>query len=215
MGAQNEQLKGQSLRRSGLFRSEALEHQKPTLIGAALKARPVSFQVLTTLAVSAAALVIIFGFWGEYTRKARVAGYLTPSAGLIKVYAPATGTLLEKKVVEGQQVRRGDTLFVLSTDQASARDAQVQATNVAHIQQQLMRAQRERDAQAELESSESRLLEERVRSLRLELDQLDAGLQVQQARTASARSAADRYQELFERRLITRLDVERAESDAL
>src|SRR4051812_14327394 len=154
MGAQNRQLEGRPALRTTLFRSEAVEHHKPTLIGAALKARPLSFPTLTALAVGAAALVILFGCWGQYTRKARVVGYLTPSTGLIKVFAPTVGTLIERRVTEGQRVHRGDTLFVLSTDQASTRDAEVQGSTVARIQEQLTRAQREREAQAHVETTE-------------------------------------------------------------
>lgn len=215
MGAQNQHLEGRPALRTTLFRSEAVEHHKPTLIGAALKVRPLSFPILTSLAVGAAALVIVFGCWGQYTRKTRVAGYLAPSTGLVKVFAPTVGTLIEKKVTEGQHVRRGDALFVLSTDQASIRDAQVQASAVERLQEQLTRAQRERDAQAQVEATDAQGRKGRVASLALEVSQLDEGIQVQTARTQSARSAADRYQELFERHLITRLDVERAQSDAL
>src|SRR4051812_30202893 len=215
MGAQNQQLEGRPALRTSLFRSEAVEHHKPTLIGAALKARPLSFPILTGLAVGAATLVILFGCWGQYTRKTRVVGYLTPSTGLIKVFAPTVGTLVEKHVGEGQRVHRGDVLFVLSTDQASIRGPQVQASAVERIQAQLTRAQREREAQARVETSETQARKQRVHSLILELSQLDASIDVQRARTESARSAAGRYDELFERHLITRLDVERAQSDSL
>jgi membrane fusion protein len=215
MGTQNRQLEGRPALRTSLFRSAAVEHHKPTLIGAALKARPLSFPVLTGLAVGAAALVILFGCWGQYTRKTRVVGYLAPSTGLIKVFAPMVGTLIEKRVSEGQRVHRGDVLIVLSTDQASARDPHVQASAVERIQEQLTRAQRERDAQAHVEDTETFARQQRVHSMTLELSQLDAGLEVQKARTASAQAAADRYNELFDRHLITRLDVERAQSDAL
>lgn len=106
--------------RGSLFRQQALDHQRPTLIGNTLAAQPISFRVITALAVALAAIVVLFGCFGEYTQKARVSGYLAPNAALIKVYAPAAGTLVEKHVMEGQHVRRGDTLFVLSTDRASS-----------------------------------------------------------------------------------------------
>ncbi|HEU4655117.1 MAG TPA: HlyD family efflux transporter periplasmic adaptor subunit [Steroidobacteraceae bacterium] len=215
MGAQNQQLEGRPALRTTLFRSQALEHHKPTLIGAALKARPLSFPILTSLAVGAAALVILFGCWGQYTRKARVVGYLAPSTGLIKVFAPMVGTLIEKRVSEGQHVHRGDVLFLVSMDQASMRDSQVQASTVERIQEQLSRAQREREAQAQVENGEAQARKQRVHSMTLELTQLDAGIEVQKTRANSTRAAADRYNELFDRHLITRLDVERAESDAL
>jgi membrane fusion protein len=215
MGAQNQQLEGRPALRTSLFRSQAVEHHKPTLIGAALKARPLSFPVLTALAVGAASAVILFGCWGQYTRKTRVVGYLAPNTGLIKVFAPTVGTLIDKRVSEGQHVHRGEVLFVLSTDQASSRDPQVQASTSERLLEQLVRAQREREAQAHVEDTEAQARRQRVHSIMLELSQLDAGVEVQKARTESARSAADRYKELFDRRLITRLDVERAEADAL
>ena len=43
----------------------------------------VSFLVMTALAVCLAALVVLFGCFGEYTQKARVNGYLAPSAPLM------------------------------------------------------------------------------------------------------------------------------------
>src|SRR5689334_11266052 len=102
--------------RGSLFRQQALDHQRPTLIGNTLAAQPLSFRVMTALAVGLAALVVCFGCFGEYTQKARVSGYLAPTSAPIDVFAPEVGTLTEKHVIEGQQVRRGDTLFVLSAE---------------------------------------------------------------------------------------------------
>lgn len=130
--------------RSTLFRTEAVEHHRPTLVGAALGTRPLSFPLLTAGAVALAALVVLFACFGQYTKKARVSGYLAPSAGLIKVYAPEIGTLIEKRVTEGQRVKKGDPLFVLSTDQASSGEPQAQAAAIEHIRARLQRAALER-----------------------------------------------------------------------
>jgi len=201
--------------RSTLFRTEAVEHHRPTLVGAALNARPLSFPLLTGAAAVLAGLVVLFGSVGEYTRKARVSGYLAPSAGLIKVYAPAAGTLIEKRVAEGQRVKKGDVLFVVSTDPISGGEPQAQAAAIEHIRARLQRASRERQAQLEIESSETAVLQDRVRSMETELDQLDASIRVQTQRAETARATAESYRAYFERHLLTRLDLERAEADAL
>jgi membrane fusion protein len=201
--------------RPTLFRQEALDHQRPTLIGRELAVHPLSFPVLTGAAVVLALAVLLFGFLGEYTSKARVAGYLAPSTGLIKVYPLATGTLIEKHVSEGQEVRRGDTLFVLSTEQASKNTPQAQAAAIEQMRLRLAHAQREEEAQARIDEAEARTRQERLRSLELEISQLDAGIAVQKERVAGAQVAAQRYQDLFASRLVTRLDVEEARANQL
>ena len=201
--------------RSTLFRTEAVEHHRPTLVGTALGTRPLSFPLLTAGAVALAALVVLFACLGQYTRKARVSGYLAPSAGLIKVYAPEIGTLIEKRVTEGQRVRKGDPLFVLSTDQASSGEPQAQAAAIEHIRARLQRAALERQAQQHIETGEARVLRERILSMQTELEQLDASIKVQTQRATAARTTAESYRDYFERHLLTRLDLERADADAL
>lgn len=113
-----------------LFRQEAHEFQRQRSLGEVVVVRPLSFRLLTAIAISIAIAVIGFAFWGEYTRKTHVQGYLAPSMGLIKVYPPETGTLIEKHVTEGQPVKRGDTLFVLSTERSSRLTPEAQAAAI-------------------------------------------------------------------------------------
>jgi hypothetical protein len=67
--------------RGSLFRQQALDHQRPTLIGNTLAAQPLSFKMMTAFAVGLATAIVLFGCFGEYTRKARVDGYLAPADG--------------------------------------------------------------------------------------------------------------------------------------
>src|SRR5690606_2918766 len=124
-------------------------------------------------------------------------------------------TLIEKRVAEGQRVKKGDVLFVVSTDPISGGEPQAQAAAIEHIRARLQRASRERQAQLEIESSETAVLQDRVRSMETELDQLDASIRVQTQRAEAARATAESYRAYFERHLLTRLDLERAEADAL
>src|ERR1700740_1972002 len=94
-----------------LFRPELLAARRDPSLGALLLVQPISTRLLTMVAVVIAACLILFAFVGEYTRKASVAGYLVPTQGLIKIYSRETGTVVEKHVVEGQQVSKGDVLF--------------------------------------------------------------------------------------------------------
>jgi hypothetical protein len=51
-------------------------------------------------------VVIAFLAWGTYTERSTVGGQILPEAGLVKVYVPQAGIVLEKRVVEGQAVKK-------------------------------------------------------------------------------------------------------------
>ena len=71
--------------RQGLFRQEAVEHNRPTLVGDVLAAHRLPFRFVTIASLLLTCTVIAYLFFGTYTPKARVRGYLAPSAGLIKL----------------------------------------------------------------------------------------------------------------------------------
>ena len=97
-----------------LFRPEAMVAQQAGFLGEVVLIRPVSFTVFSVFAVAIAAIIVAFFIWGSYTKRSTVAGQLVPDTGLIKVYARQSGIVLQNRVVEGQAVKRGDVLFVLS-----------------------------------------------------------------------------------------------------
>src|SRR5436853_619612 len=104
---------------SSLFRPEVVEGRRQGWLGSIQLIRPVSFTVLTTLVVVTAVAVTSYLSYGEYTRKARVSGYLVPDRGVIRLVTPQAATVVERHVVEGQAVRQGDVLFVLSLERAT------------------------------------------------------------------------------------------------
>jgi membrane fusion protein len=103
-----------------LFRPEVLESRRTSWVGEIQLIRPLSLTALTG-AVAAAALVLgAFLALGEYTRKVRVSGVLMPDRGVLRLVAPQEAMLVERRVAEGQRVRAGDVLFVLSLERTAA-----------------------------------------------------------------------------------------------
>ena len=88
-----------------LFRTAAALAQRPQTLGRIVLTRPLSYRLLTGLAVASAVCVGGFLYWGTYTQRSTVAGQLVPDAGLVKVHTPQAGVVVEKKVKEGQTVR--------------------------------------------------------------------------------------------------------------
>lgn len=102
------------------FRPEVAVARQTSLTGKVILTRPLSFSLWTTFASISALLIILFLIFGNYTRKTTAEGQILPASGVIRVYAPDTGTITAKFVEDGEKVKAGDKLFVLSTSRFGA-----------------------------------------------------------------------------------------------
>src|SRR6218665_3413149 len=157
---------------SSLFRPEVAEGRRQGWLGSIQLIRPVSLSVLTALVVASAIAVGVYFSVGEYTRKARVTGYLVPDLGVMRLTSPQLAQVLERHAVEGQVVRQGDVLFVLSLDRATTQGD-------AHEAGQASLARRERRLQAasklrqELQVARVNAATQQIENMRRQLRQLD------------------------------------------
>lgn len=102
--------------RAPLFRRHALDNVRHRFRGEILLARPGSFSAPTSLFALVA--ICIAAFFG-HTRKAQVVGVVTLGTSIARVVAGQAGTIMERRVEEGQAVAAGTMLFVLSSERAS------------------------------------------------------------------------------------------------
>lgn len=66
-------------------------------------------------------ILIVLGLYlgfGSYTKKSTATGILTPTAGLIRINSSVSGVIIERRVQEGQAVRKGDVLFIVADERA-------------------------------------------------------------------------------------------------
>ncbi|MEO6408534.1 MAG: HlyD family efflux transporter periplasmic adaptor subunit [Burkholderiaceae bacterium] len=178
-----------------LFRREALEHRQRHWLGSIQLTRPVSLGVLTAFVVCAVFAVAAWLTLGEYTRKARISGYLAPDLGVVRLVAPQAAQVLQSHVVEGASVHAGDVLFVLSVAQATASgDAQrVIETSLATRERSLGESAREVDLRLEAKRV---ALGRQIDSMRAEIAQLDLEIELQNQRLLLAREAQRRLESL-------------------
>src|SRR4029453_7644055 len=66
-----------------------------------------------------AAIVALLCF-GNFTRTARVSGWILPQEGVVRLQAPRPGIVGSLAVREGDQVHKGDRLLTLSDELESA-----------------------------------------------------------------------------------------------
>jgi membrane fusion protein len=161
-----------------LFRPEALAGQQQAWLGSIQLLRPLSLKLLTAAAVGSVVLVVAFLCTAEYSRKARVTGYLVPDRGVLRITSPQAATVLLRQVSEGQAVKAGDVLFVLSLDAASGAGAGV-AQSLAEREASLTEAA---GKQRRLTRQQENSVRARIVTLQRELAAADTEAQTYQER---------------------------------
>lgn len=154
--------------------------------------------VLAVVAFALSVCTVLFICFGEFNRKATVQGYLSPDKGLIKVFAMANGILLERRVAEGDRVRKGDVLAVISTQRGNrqVRDVSGEALRLATERQASL--ENERLLLERMDKQRKAALEQQRTNLTDELEQLDSARQTLSMRLQNAIEHGSQLGELKE-----------------
>lgn len=198
-----------------LYRAAALNANKTKWLGEIVLIRPVSYRYLTAVAAMCAAVVMIFLVWGTYTKRSTVVGQLLPDSGLVKIYAPQVGIVLEKHVAEGQTVKKGDILYVLSSERQSSTLGQVQAAISRQVESRRESLQDEMEKTRRLQQDEREMLARRVDGLQAEMHKLESLVEGQKSRVKLAEDTVGRYQGLLAQDYISREQVQQKQEESL
>lgn len=187
-----------------LFRLAAVNAKRTSSMGDIVLIYPLPFAFLTALAVILAGLVLAFLTWGTYTKRSTVAGQLVPDSGLIKVFTQQPGIVLAKQVAEGQQVKRGEVLFVVSSERTSSTQGDTQATISNQVQARQRSLREELTNTQSLQKKEHETLVRKVSALQAELSNLDRQIKGQRNRVQAVQEIQTRYQDLAGRGFISK-----------
>jgi membrane fusion protein len=194
-----------------LFRPEAVKAQSQAWLGSIQLLRPLSLRLLSATAIMAVVVVGLFLSKAEYTRKARVSGYLLPDLGVLRVSTAQAATVLTREVSEGQSVKAGDVLFVLSLDSAN-QTAEAIAKNLTAGQQSL---QLSAEHQRQLAHTQQKTLLQRRKGIARELALLKAEAGLQQERQALGDAALTRLEQLGRDQFISAAQVQAKREEVL
>lgn len=157
--------------------------------------------------------VVAFLTLGTYTRRATVTGQLVPSAGVIRVHTPQAGVVLEKNVAEGQLVKKGDVLYVLSSDRQGSGTREIQADIGQQVDERRRSLQAEIERNRLAEAGEISHLERRAATLRSEGQAIQNQIAQQRIRLKLAEDARKRYQGLADQDYIAREQLFQKEAE--
>ncbi|HMW71927.1 MAG TPA: HlyD family efflux transporter periplasmic adaptor subunit [Cellvibrionaceae bacterium] len=194
---------GQALFRAEVFSAPPL-NWGTTRLGAPL---PWQLVIGACALIIAASIVLLLRV--EYTNKAKVAGFLSPSQGVINLWSPSGGVIRELYVKEGDTVEKGQTLCLISSATNTATgntQAQIleQLTNKKHSLEESLNRQ---DTIADLERTK---LTSQSEKLNADWAQNRAEFNLAERKIQSLQLIGDKYQRLYQQQFVSELELEQA-----
>ncbi|MEO7743808.1 MAG: HlyD family efflux transporter periplasmic adaptor subunit [Usitatibacter sp.] len=179
-----------------LFRAESQQAREGAWLGKIVLARPLSFSLLTAVAVGIVIALAAFFTFTEYTRKARVTGALAPAEGVVRVLAQQAGRVESLSVREGDTVQRGETLLGLADARAGASREDIGAAMVRGVRDRQRALEQQREFVFAAMRSEQAAFAQRHAGIEREIASVDRELESQARRRALAAEASGRADHL-------------------
>ncbi|MBC2886321.1 HlyD family efflux transporter periplasmic adaptor subunit [Ochrobactrum sp. CM-21-5] len=152
--------------------------------------------------------VLIFG---EYTRRVRVHGAVVPSAGVLHVFAPQTGRLLQAFAPDAAAtVAAGDPLFLLGTD-TTTNLGETESVVKDQLQSRIDEIAEAIRQRIKLDGVEKRALAERRGAVKREIERVDAQIAQTDVYIAVLQPRAEKYRQLVDKGIILERSFEVAE----
>lgn len=198
-----------------LFRQQAIEHVIVRQYGTVILTRPFSHVLLTSVLVTLALLLIAFFVFFETTRRATIQGMLVPTAGVIRVFSNQIGVIKEIRIKEGQFVREGEILFVVSSERSTADPRSTEAL-ISELLAQRRNSFHNELQQARAQAGHRRAaLQQRAQDLQGEIRRLDNQALMQQQRVLLSEQTVARFAQLKATNFISAAQLQEREAELL
>jgi membrane fusion protein len=198
-----------------LFRAEAYAAQLERVHGTILLVRPPGFWAYVTVSVFAAVTLVLFVVLASYTRRESVHGVVAADQAIARVYSPVEGTVLKRLITEGQQVSKGQTLFVLSTETHRPSKGSAESAIAQQLALRLQELQGERARRENMYAESYRALRDKVRTLGESIEQARSQQQLQSLKVKVAKRNVQRLRELAGEGFAPQSQLDDREADLL
>jgi membrane fusion protein len=199
-----------------LFRQEAVDFQRARQQwGDVAALQPLSTKILTWFLAGVVVALITFAVFAGYVRKETAIGYLTPTSGTAKIFAPRSGAIRQVHVEEGDAVREGQPLLTIDTDQIASDGSDVNASLLDTLLAQTQILSKTIEAEEARAGSEQERLTALAGGLETEISQLQEQLRLQNERLDVSSSDLNAGQQLHSKGYLTTVDLRRRQMAVL
>jgi len=197
-----------------LFRQEALDAANRGNLGVvALYCPPYRWLVISVV-IFITAVTALFFIFGSYTKYESSTGELLPENGMLIIPPPVSATVVDIPVKEGQLVKKGDVLMVLSSE-ISTQMGQTRQVIAENLAGQRERLQQDLETLAKLHDVEMKGLSDTIRSLKLQQEQLKLQLAHRRKQVALAKLQLDKLNAMHQEGYASNRQLEEQESALL
>jgi membrane fusion protein len=198
-----------------LFRREVLEARRNDFLGA-IEIGPARYgRAFAAAALACVAAIACFLAFARYTRHERVEGELVPSAGLLALSAPSTGTVTRCLVREGEQVEQGQPIAEIRAPLDSIALGDTRALIDTRLREQLAALDSDLAQQRALSGQQERDLGARIGLLQRQLDLFETQRSLKQQQIEAAVALLERLRPLREKGILGAFEWDQRESALL
>jgi len=200
---------------SGLFRREVLEARRNDFLGI-IEIGPARYgRTFAGCALACVAAIACFITFARYTRHERVEGQLVPSAGLLELSAPSTGTITRCLVREGEQVVEGQPIAEVRAALDSIALGDTRALIDERLREQLAALDSDMAQQHSRVAQQRRGIDSRIELLQRQLDLIETQRSLKDQQVAAAAALLDRLRPLREKGVLGAFEWDQRESAVL
>ncbi len=198
-----------------LFRSEVMAERQTQWLGTVMLAPRASHRLFAMIGVLAMAAILALLFFMDFTRTARVNGWLLPQEGVVRVFAPRPGVVSGLHVKEGAAIRKGDRLLTLSDELQSTALGATQVEVMKQLAERRASLAEERGQQQRLLLQQNRAFADRIAALHSEEAQIEREIDLLRARVAIASRAEALHREQYQTGFISEMRLQQVQSEVL
>ena len=166
-----------------LFRDEVIAEQRTQWLGPVLLEPRMRSGIFVTAAMIAALALVALVFFGSFTRKAVLNGWLVPQQGAVRIFTPQSGVVTKIHAQEGMKVSKGMPLITLSGELQTEAMGATREEVVRRLVQRRNSLAEAMDVRRRLLDQESLLLFQRLIILNRQQRSLPTELELLRAQT--------------------------------
>ncbi|MES2673862.1 MAG: HlyD family efflux transporter periplasmic adaptor subunit [Pseudomonadota bacterium] len=199
----------------GLFRVQALDHQRDKYLGEVIVFRSRINTFAVVCVVLCFFLGVIFLLVGSHNRKQTVAGYLTLDSGIVNIKSPFPGIVKNIFIKEGQLVQEGEPLFLLENVHGLPGSANSSDAMLDVYQQRLVDLDEQWKYLEKQELLQNSDLSDTINVTNKNILSSNENMELLKKRLSVSERKWESTKVLYERSLISRVAVEEFENDVL